>query len=105
LDVRLCHKKLDLFFAIWNQGNHGTLFLFNTHKCQETQIKNPFDSILNCGLIKDFWKWTFVIKKGHFYKGLSKDSYNRNKFMVKIWDNNNLLYTLKKIHNFKKLEF
>jgi len=24
----------------------------------------------------------YVIKKGHFYKGLLKDSYNRNKLMV-----------------------
>jgi hypothetical protein len=36
----------------------------------------------------------FIIRNGHFYKGLSKDSYNRNKFMVKNWDNNNLLNTL-----------
>jgi hypothetical protein len=29
-------------------------FLYNTHECQETQIKNSFDSILNFGLIKNF---------------------------------------------------
>jgi len=45
-----------------------------------------------------------IIKKGHFYKGLSKDSYNKNKLMVKKWDDNNLLNTLKIIHNFKNLQ-
>ncbi len=62
-DVIFCHKKLEIFIfilfyfiAIWNHGNHGTLFLFNTLECQETQIKNPFDPILSFGLIKDFWK-------------------------------------------------
>ncbi len=42
LDVRFCHKKMEiyLFIAIWNHGNHGTLFLLSTHECQETQIKN-----------------------------------------------------------------
>ncbi len=39
----------------------------------------------------------FVIKKRH-----SKDSYNRNKLMVKKWDNNNLLDTLKKHSQFQK---
>jgi hypothetical protein len=41
-------QKLEIFFyffAIWNHGNHGTLFFFNTHECKETQIKNPFDPI------------------------------------------------------------
>jgi len=39
----------------------------------------------------------FVIKKGHLYKGLSKESYNRSKLMVKKWDDNNLLDTKKTI--------
>jgi len=34
------------------------------------------------------------IQKGHFYKGLSKDSYNKIKLIVKKLDNNNLLDTL-----------
>jgi len=46
-----------------------------------------------------------IIKKGHFYKGLSKDSYNRNKLMVKNMSDNNLLNTLKKIQNLKNVEF
>ncbi len=46
-----------------------------------------------------------VIKKGHFYKGLPKDSYNMNKLMVKNMSDNNLLDTLKKIHNFKNVKF
>jgi hypothetical protein len=56
LDVRFYHKKIAiyLFFSIWNHGNHGTLFLFNRHECQETHIENPFDPILNFGLVKDF---------------------------------------------------
>ncbi len=54
LQIRFCHKKLEIFFGDQlNHGNHGTLFL-NTHECQENQIKNPFDPILNFGLIKDF---------------------------------------------------
>ncbi len=44
----------------------------------------------------------FIIKKEHFYKGLSKDSYNRNKLMVKKWDDNNLLDALKKLSQFQK---
>ncbi len=43
----------------------------------------------------------FVKKKGHFYKGLPKDSYNRNKLMIKNMSDNNLLDTLKKIQKFK----
>ncbi len=47
LDVKFCHEKLEIYlvFSIRNHGNHGTLFLFNTHECQEPQIKNPFDPI------------------------------------------------------------
>jgi hypothetical protein len=44
----------------------------------------------------------FFIKKGQFYKGLSKDSYIRFKLMVKKWDDNNLLYTLKQHSQFFK---
>jgi len=43
-----------------------------------------------------------IIKKGHIYKGLSKDSYNRSTLMVKKWDDNNLLDTLKKHLQFQK---
>jgi len=42
----------------------------------------------------------FIIKKGHFYKLLSKDSYNKNQLMLKKRYDNNLLNTLKNIHNF-----
>jgi len=45
---------------------------------------------------------SFVIKKRHFYQGLSKDSYNKNKLKVHKWDDNNLLYTLKKHSQFQK---
>ncbi len=55
------------FGAIWNHGNHGTLFLFNTHECQETQVKNPFDSILSFGLVKDFWKWKILSLKNDIF--------------------------------------
>jgi hypothetical protein len=50
----------------------------------------------------------FVIKKGHFYKGLSKNSYNKSKLMVKKWDDNNLQAircALKKHSQFKKCWF
>ncbi len=43
-----------------------------------------------------------IIKKGHFYKGLSKDSYNRIKLMIKKWNDNNLLDTLEKHSQFQK---
>jgi hypothetical protein len=46
-----------------------------------------------------------IIKKRHFYKEFSKDSYNKNKLMVKNMNENNLLDTLKKFHNFKNMEF
>ncbi len=47
----------------------------------------------------------FVIKKGHFYKGLSKYSYNKSKLKVKKKkDDNNLLDTLKKYSEFQKCE-
>jgi hypothetical protein len=29
-------------------------FFFDTHECQETQIKNPFDPVLSFGLVNDF---------------------------------------------------
>jgi hypothetical protein len=53
LDVKSCNKKLYICIAISNPGNHSKLFFFNTYECQETQIKNPFDQILNLGLVKD----------------------------------------------------
>ncbi len=68
------------FLGIWNHVNLGTLFLFNTHECQETQIKNPFDPILGFGLVKDFWKWIFLSLKKDIF---TKDSYNKIKLMVK----------------------
>jgi hypothetical protein len=45
---------------------------------------------------------SFVIKKWNFYKRLSKHSNNKNKLMVKIWDDNNLLEMLKKHSQFQK---
>ncbi len=42
------------------------------------------------------------LKKGHFYKGLSKDSYNKVSSWWKIWDDNNLIDTLKKHSQFQK---
>jgi hypothetical protein len=44
----------------------------------------------------------YVIEKKHFYKRLSKDSYNRNKLMVKNMSDNNLLDTLKKHSQFQE---
>jgi hypothetical protein len=65
LDVGNYHRKLKiyLFFTIWNHGNRGTLFLFNTYECKKNSSKNPFDPILSFGLIKDFWKWNFLLLK------------------------------------------
>ncbi len=42
------------------------------------------------------------LKKRHFYKGFLKDSYNKNKLMVKKKDDNNLLNTLKNHSQFFK---
>jgi hypothetical protein len=92
LDVIFCHKKLEIYliFIIWNHGDYGTLFFFNTHECQETQIKNPFDSILGFDLIKDFWNWNFLsLKKDIFTKDFQRTH------IIKIWNDNNLLNTLK----------
>jgi len=47
----------------------------------------------------------FVIKIGHFYKGLSKDLYNINKLMVKKEMIITYLTLLKNIRNFKNVEF
>jgi len=56
----LSWKTKDFFlFAIWNYRNHGTLFFFDTHEYQETQIKNPFDPILSFGLVNDFQNENF----------------------------------------------
>ncbi len=75
-DVRFCHKKTRkflMFFAIWNHGNHGTLFLFNTHECQEIKFKKLFDLILSVGLVKGFRKWKFLsLKKDIFTKDFQK---------------------------------
>jgi hypothetical protein len=55
---KLPEQIKDFFFlAIWKHGNHDNLFLYKKYECQEIQIKNPFDSILSFGLVKDFWKW------------------------------------------------
>ncbi len=57
---------------------------FNTHECQEPQIKNPFDPISGFCLVKNLWKWKILsLKKDVFTKKNSKDSYNTNKLMVK----------------------
>jgi len=75
LDVQFCHEKLEiyLFIDIWNHGNHGTWFLFNTHECQEIQMKYPFDPILSFDLIKDFWKWKLLsIKNDIFTKDFQR---------------------------------
>jgi len=72
-----------LVFAIWNHGNHDTLiFHFNTHECQKTQIKNPFDPILNFGLIKDFWKWKFLSLKNDI---LTKDFQRTHIIEISWW--------------------
>jgi len=42
-------------------------FLFNTHECQETQIKNPFNPILNFGFVKDFKKWKNLLLKDDIF--------------------------------------
>jgi len=44
----------------------------------------------------------YPIKKGHFYKGISKDSYNIKKIDGKKNDDNNLLNTLKNHSQFQK---
>jgi hypothetical protein len=68
LNVRFCHKKLKIFsFSIWDHGNHGTLLFFNTHECQENQIKNPFDLILGFGLVKDFWNKNILSLKNDIF--------------------------------------
>ncbi len=56
LDVKFIHEKLKINFTFFHLKpyNHGALFLFNTHECQKTQIKNEFDPILSFGLLKDF---------------------------------------------------
>jgi hypothetical protein len=75
LDIRFSHEKLKIYLllAIWNHGNHEKLFLFSTHECQETRIKNPFDPILSFGLVKDFWKWKIVsLKKDIFTKDFQR---------------------------------
>jgi hypothetical protein len=72
------------FWVSWNHGNHCTLFFFNTHECQETRIKNQFDSILGFGLVRYLWKWNFLLLNNDiFYKGFSKVSYNKSKLMIK----------------------
>ncbi len=43
----------------------------------------------------------FVVKKWQFYRGPSKDLYNKIKLMVKKWNDNNLLDTLKKNSQFQ----
>jgi hypothetical protein len=43
-----------------------------------------------------------VIKKGNFYKGLSKDSYNINRLMVKNMNDSNLFNTFLKNSQFQR---
>jgi hypothetical protein len=80
-NVRFCHKKLKIsFFSIWNHGNHGTLFLFYTHECQETQIKNSVYPILGFVLVNDFWSKKYLSLKNDIF---TKDSYKISKLKVK----------------------
>jgi len=102
-----CYKKLkkNIFFVIWNHGNCDTLFLFNTHEYQKTQIKNPFDPILCFGLIKYFWKWKFLsIKKNILTKDFQRIHKIELSWWSKKWDHNSLLNTLKKHSQFQKCE-
>ncbi len=82
-NVRFYHKNLKFFFlgAIWCHGNHGTLFIFNTHECQETQTKTPFDPILSFGLVKDFWKW----KKKLLEKDIFTKDFQRTHIIEISW--------------------
>jgi len=90
--VKFCHKKLKicLIFSIWNYGNHGTLSFFNTHECQETQMKNPFYLILSVDLVKVFWKWNFL----SFQKDIFTKDFQRI-HMIKIswWQKNEMIIT------------
>jgi hypothetical protein len=43
-----------------------------------------------------------IIKKGHFHKGLLRDSYNRKQNDGKKWNDNNLLDPLEKYSQFQK---
>jgi len=55
-------------------------FFITQMNVKKLKLKNPFDPISGLGLLKV----TFCfIRKGHFYKGLSKDSYNKINLMVK----------------------
>jgi len=48
-------------------------YSFLTHECQETQIENPFDSILGFGLVKDYWEWKKLsLKKDIFTKDFQR---------------------------------
>ncbi len=60
-------------------------FFLDTHECQETQIKNPFDPILSFGLVNDFWKWkNQLLQKEFFTKDFQRTHiYIINKLMVK----------------------
>jgi hypothetical protein len=94
-------KNWRLFFCHLNHDNHDTLFLFNTHECEETQIIFLFDSILGFGLVKDFWKWKFLsLKRDLFTKDFQRIHIIKTSLLLKKWDDNNLLYTLKKCSQF-----
>jgi len=89
LDVRNYNKKLYIFFAIWNHGNHGKLFFNNTYKCEEIQIKNPFDQILGLGLVKDLWKWKLgSLKNDNFTKDFQRTHITQVSCGKNIDDNN-----------------
>jgi hypothetical protein len=78
--------------------------LFYTDECKETQIKNQFDPILGFGLVKNFWKWKFLsLNKDIFTKSFQRTHIIKSKLMGKKWDDNNLLDTLKKHSQFKKM--
>jgi hypothetical protein len=71
IKCQIIYKKLyiEIYLSIvnWNCGNHGTFFLFNTHECYKTQIKNSFDLILSFDLVNFFWKWIFLLLKNDFF--------------------------------------
>ncbi len=53
-DVKFCHKKLRIFFLPFETMVIIAQYsFFNTHECQELQIKNPFYPISGFCLVKN----------------------------------------------------
>jgi len=83
LDLKNCNKYLDFIYFLPFETMVIMAFFFITHmNVKKLKLKIHLIQILGFNLVYNFWKWKLLSFKKNKIKGLSKDSYNKNKLMV-----------------------